>query len=104
MKPGRPSNVPLSRGALTVPDDVQVLGDGCGLVFSAPRVEERISDMAFTQILRRLDPDFVPHGLCTNPRDWAAEQINARHDMAEAAPAHSIGNATGNGQLQRRRL
>ena len=50
--------------------------------------------MAFTQLLRRLDMDFVPHGLRSSFRDWAAEQTNARHDVAEAALAHTVGNAT----------
>ena len=50
--------------------------------------------MAFTQLLRRLKLDFVPHGLRSSFRDWAAEKASARHDVMETALAHSVGNAT----------
>ncbi len=50
--------------------------------------------MAYTQLLQRLDPDFVPPGIRSSPRDWAAEQTNTRRDVAETARAHSVGNAT----------
>ena len=50
--------------------------------------------MAFAQLLRRLEFDFVPHGLRSSFRDWAAEQTDARHDVVENALAHAVGNAT----------
>ena len=50
--------------------------------------------MAFAQLLRRLEFDFVPHGLRSSFRDWAAEQTDARHDVVESALAHAVGNAT----------
>ena len=64
------------------------------VVFPAPRSGEVLSDMAFTQLLRRLELDFVPHGLRSSFRDWAAEQTDARHDVVESALAHAVGNAT----------
>ena len=85
MKSGRPHNVPLSPGPLAVLDEARGLSDVGGLVFPAPRSVGRISDMAFTQMLRRLDPDFVPHGPRSSFRDWAAEQNNARHDVVPTA-------------------
>ena len=36
----------------------------------------------------------MPHGLRSSFRNWAAEQTNAPHDVAEAAQVHSMGNAT----------
>ena len=50
--------------------------------------------MALTQLLRRLGLDFVPHGLRSSFRDWAAERTGSPHAVVEAALAHSVGNAT----------
>ena len=62
--------------------------------FPLPALEEIISDMAFTQLLRRLGLDFVPHGLRSSFRDWAAEQTGSPHAVVETALAHTVGNAT----------
>ena len=70
------------------------MNQGDGVVFPAPRSGGILSDMAFTQMLRRLDLDFVPHGLRSSFRDWAAEQTDAPHAVMETALAHTIGNAT----------
>ena len=94
MKAGRPHRVPLSRGALAILEEARTLGDGRGVVFPAPRSGEILSDMAFTKLLRRLELNFVPHGLRSSFRDWAAEQTNARRDVVESALAHAVGNAT----------
>ena len=94
MKAGKTHRVPLSQRALDILEEARFLGDGCGLVFPGPRSEGRISDMAFTQLLRRLGLDFVPHGLRSSFRDWAAEQTQASHATMESALAHTVGNAT----------
>ena len=94
MKAGRPHRVPLSRRALAILEEARSQSDGDGVVFPAPRSGEVLSDMAFTQLLRRLELDFVPHGLRSSFRDWAAEQTDARHDVVESALAHAVGNAT----------
>ena len=86
--------MPLSRRALVILEGAGSLSDGDGLVFPAPRSGGVLSDMAFTQLLRRLKLDFVPHGLRSSFRDWAAEKANARHDVMETALAHTVGNAT----------
>ena len=94
MKAGKPHRVPLSHRALVVLEEARGLSDGGGLVFPGPRSDGMISDMSLTQVLRRLRLDFVPHGLRSSFRDWAAEQTNARHDVVEAALAHSVRNET----------
>ena len=86
--------MPLSHRALTILEEARSLSDGNGLVFPAPRSGGVLSDMAFTQLLRRLDLDFVPHGLRSSFRDWAAEKTNAPHAVMETALAHTVGNAT----------
>ena len=94
MKAGKLHRVPLSRRASAVLSEARSLSEGEGIVFPAPRSGGIISDMAFTQMLRRLDLDFVPHGLRSTFRDWAAEQTDAPHAVMETALAHTVGNAT----------
>ena len=94
MKAGKLHRVPLSLRALAILGEARSLSEGNGVVFRAPRSGGIISDMAFTQMLRRLGLDFVPHGLRSSFRDWAAEQTDAPHAVMETALAHSVGNAT----------
>ncbi len=94
MKGGRTHRVPLSEQAIAVLEEARGLDNGSGLVFPAPRSGLELSDMAFAQLLRRLELDFVPHGLRSSFRDWAAEQTNAPHAVMEAALAHSVKNTT----------
>ncbi len=94
MKAARPHRVPLSEQAIAVLAEARGLDNGSGLVFPAPRSGGELSNMAFAQLLRRLELDFVPHGLRSSFRDWAAEQTGAPHAVMEAALAHSVRNAT----------
>ena len=94
MKAGRPHRAPLSRTALAILKEARSQTDGDGVVFPAPHTGAVLSPVAFAQLLRRLELDFVPHGLRSSFRDWAAEQTDARHDVVESALAHAVGNAT----------
>ena len=94
MKAGNPHRVPLSRRALVIQEEARSLSDGNGLVFLVPRSRGVLSDMVFTQLLRRLALDFVPHGLRSSFRDWAAEKTDAPHAVVERALAHTVGHAT----------
>ncbi len=94
MKAGKPHRAPLSGRALAVLYEARRLSDGSGLVFPAPRSGGVLSDRTFMLLIRRLGLDFVPHGLRSSFRDWAAEKTNARHDVVETALAHTVGNAT----------
>ena len=53
-----------------------------------------MSDMTFTQLLRRLEIPAVPHGFRSSFRVWAAEKSGAPWAVCEAALAHRVGNAT----------
>ena len=94
MKAGRLHRVPLSHRALAILEEARSRSDGDGVVFPSPHTGTVLSPMAFAQLLRRLEFDFVPHGLRSSFRDWAAEQTDARHDVVESALAHAVGNAT----------
>ena len=93
MKAGKAHRVPLAHRAVTVLQQARGLSSGNGIVFPAPQ-GATLSDMAFTQLLRRLELDFVPHGLRSSFRDWAAERTNASHAVVERALAHEVRNAT----------
>ena len=94
MKAGKTHRVPLSRRVLEVLQEARSLSNGKGLIFPGPRSGNPISDVTFTRMLWRLRLDFVPHGLRSAFRDWAAEQTDAPHAVMEAALAHSVSNAT----------
>ena len=95
MKAGKTHRVPLSRRALEVLREARSLSIANGLIiFPGPRSGTPLSDVTFTRMLWRLGLDFVPHGLRSAFRDWAAEQTDAPHAVMETALAHTIGNAT----------
>ncbi len=93
MKAGKAHRVPLAKRAVAILKEARGLGSGNGIVFPAPQ-GAALSDMAFTQLLRRLELDFVPHGLRSSFRDWAAERTNVSHAVVERALAHEVRNAT----------
>ena len=93
MKAGKAHRVPLAKRAVAILKEAHGLSSGNGIVFPAPQ-GAALSDMAFTQLLRRLGLDFVPHGLRSSFRDWAAERTNTSHAVVERALAHEVRDAT----------
>ena len=94
MKAGKPHRVPLSPRAMAILGEARRLDNESGLIFPGPRSGGALCDVTFILLIRRLGLDFVPHGLRSSFRDWAAEKTSARHDVVEAALAHTVGNAT----------
>ena len=94
MKAGKPNRVPLSPRAMAILGEARRLDNGSGLIFPGPRSGGALCDVTFILLIRRLGLDFVPHGLHSSFRDWAAEKTSARHDVVETALAHTVGNAT----------
>ena len=94
MKAGKPHRVPLSPRAMAILGEARRLDNGSGLIFPGPRSGGALCDVTFILLIRRLGLDFVPHGLRSSFRDWAAEKTSARHDVVETALAHTVGNAT----------
>jgi len=65
------------------------------VIFSGPVIGRSLSNMAFAALLKRMKrTDFVPHGLRSTFRTWAAERTNYAREVCEAALAHAVGNAT----------
>ncbi len=90
MKAGREHRVPLSAPALAL---LEVLPKFVGndLVFVAPNGGQ-LSDMALSQVVRRMKVSAVPHGFRSTFRDWTAERTNYPREVAEMALAHTIGD------------
>ena len=93
MKAGKEHRIPLSTQVMEVLRDAWGISGPEGLMFPAPRTGKALSDMALTQLLRRLDIPSTVHGFRSSFRDWAAEQSGASWAVCESALAHSVGNS-----------
>lgn len=92
-KAGREHRVPLSDTALAVLERVRGLDPE--LVFPGQRRGKGLSNMAMTQLLRRLGRgDVTVHGFRSSFRDWAEEQGGLPREIAELCLAHEVGSAT----------
>ncbi|WP_454438358.1 tyrosine-type recombinase/integrase [Thauera mechernichensis] len=90
MKAGRPHRVPLSEEVLKLLQGIK----GEGYVFPGARTGRPLSNMAMTQVLRRLGhPDLTVHGFRSTFRDWCAEETHYPNIVAEQALAHTVGSA-----------
>jgi integrase len=101
MKAGRPHSVPLSDAALVVLEQAKKLQSTpsvgnlppTGLIFPNT-VKTALSDMTFTQMLRRMGVSHTMHGFRASFRTWGAEIAHYEHDILEFALAHVVGDAT----------
>ncbi len=91
MKAGRPHTIPLSPTAVAALKQAKERSPKSDLVFPSP-TGRVLSDMVFTQLLRRLKADCTMHGFRSTFRDWAAEQTNFPREVCEAALAHASGD------------
>lgn len=91
MKANKEHRVPLTESMMGILRQQPHLEDS-DLVFASPR-GKRLSDMAITQVMRRMELTAVPHGLRSTFRDWVAEKTSFPRDLAEKALAHTLTNA-----------
>ena len=94
MKAGREHRVPLSDRALAILDAAALLRRGGGYVFPSFRADKHLSNMAFDALITRMKVKATAHGFRSSFRDWAGEITNFPREIAEAALAHAVGNAT----------
>ncbi|MGD9712415.1 MAG: tyrosine-type recombinase/integrase, partial [Thermomicrobiales bacterium] len=93
MKSAKPHRVPLSDRSLEILKAMQKirLGD---FVFGGARVGSPISNMTKTKALRAAGAGaYTVHGFRSSFRDWVAEETNHQREVAEAALAHTVGDA-----------
>ncbi len=89
MKAGKEHRVPLSQRAVEILTTVKALGS----VWLFPATNgSKLSSMAMTMLLRRMNADVTVHGFRSAFRDWAAESTSYPHEVCEMALAHVIGN------------
>ena len=97
MKAGKEHRVPLNDRALAIIEEVaamQTTKAPTAFVFPGGRAGRPLSNMAFKMLLKRMDETgFVPHGFRSSFRDWCGECTPFPREVAEAALAHTVGDA-----------
>jgi integrase len=93
MKSGREHRVPLTARALKILDAVELIRTS-DYVFPGKKRERPLSVMAMEMVLRRMSVDVTVHGFRSSFRDWAGECTSFPREIAEAALAHVVGDAT----------
>jgi integrase len=108
MKAQRDHRVPLSGRATELlqaartfrllhrKDDKAAAVEPNDLVFPAPRSGKKLSDMALTQLLRRMElpGEYTMHGFRASFRTWAMDMTEYPSEMLEHALAHQVGDQT----------
>jgi integrase len=92
MKGGREHRVPLSDRAIAILKALPRDEDGSGFAFVGARAGKPLSNMAMLEVMRGMQPGYVPHGCRSTFRDWAAETTNYPNHVVEMALAHTIGD------------
>lgn len=97
MKAGDEHRVPLSRAALRILERASALrevGNNGRLVFPGTKRGRPLSGMSMAMLLRRMEKAFTVHGFRSSFRDWAGNETEYAREVAEAALAHRVGDAT----------
>lgn len=94
MKAGKEHRIPLSRSALRV---IQELAEVrvSDFVFPGQRPKKPLSSSAMEMLMRRMKADaYTVHGFRSSFRDWVGDATSFPREIAEAALAHRVGDAT----------
>jgi integrase len=94
MKNAREHRVPLTPAAMATlaPLHEARISD---YVFPGQRSGKPLSQMAMDMLMRRMKAgDYTVHGFRSAFRDWAGEETQFPREVAEAALAHTVGDAT----------
>lgn len=95
MKAGREHDVPLSKRCLEILQSARKLSDDAkGFVFPGTVSGKPLSNMVFLMTLRRMGMTITAHGFRSSFRVWCAEQTQFPREVAEAALAHVVKDAT----------
>jgi integrase len=94
MKAGKEHRVPLSPRAVAIVKDLRdaKVND---YVFPGEKKDRPLSGMAFAMLMRRMKVgQYTAHGFRSAFRDWAGDETSYPRELAEAALAHRVGDAT----------
>jgi integrase len=93
MKAEKPHRVPLSDRAVEIARGMKEQAIN-GLVFPGQRSGRPLSDMTLAKALKTAGAsEFTVHGFRSSFRDWVSEETHFQREVAEAALAHSVGDA-----------
>ncbi len=90
MKTKREHRVPISNRAMEILRKAE--GADTEYVFPGSRPGKPLSNMAFLEVLRRMEVEVTTHGFRSTFRDWAAEITAFPREVAEQALAHTVSN------------
>jgi integrase len=94
MKAKRIHRVALSKAALDLLNPLHECRTG-DYVFVGQAAGKPLSGAAMEMLLRRMKiENATPHGFRSSFRDWVSEETNFPREIAEAALAHVVGDAT----------
>ena len=93
MKANREHIVPLSQPALAILREMEKLRSS-DFIFAGFRDGKPLWGNTVLQVLRRMGHNVTAHGFRSTFRDWCGDCTHYPREIAEAALAHSIGNAT----------
>ncbi len=95
MKGGREHRVPLSPRTLSILTEMAEFGcEPDDYLFPSTKRGRPLSSMAMDMLLRRLNLDVTVHGFRSSFREWFGELSTYPREVAEAALAHVVGDAT----------
>jgi integrase len=93
-KAGREHRVPLTNHTIEILSRLAETRVG-DFVFAGAKRDKSLSVAALTMVMRRTGAGhFTVHGFRSAFRDWAGERTNFPREIAEAALAHVVGDAT----------
>jgi integrase len=93
MKAGREHRVPLSDTALAILTRLSHVRTG-DFVFTGRSHDKPLSTASVGKLLQRMGvEDATMHGFRSAFRDWAGNETHTPREVAEAALAHSVGDA-----------
>ena len=93
MKAGKPHAVPLSPRAVDILSVRKKAHSSVGDYVFESKPGKPLSQQALLMLMRRAKLDYVPHGFRSSFRVYAAEKSSLPREVAEAALAHTVGNA-----------
>jgi integrase len=93
MKAKREHRVPLSTQAIELLKSLPSKKTS-GYIFPGRKPTTKLSDMALSVVMRRMEISAVPHGIRASFRTWIAEETAHPREVAEMALAHIVANAT----------
>ncbi|KIN68450.1 Site-specific recombinase, phage integrase family [Sulfitobacter donghicola DSW-25 = KCTC 12864 = JCM 14565] len=94
MKMKREHRVPLCARAVEILREAKDLSDGGDLVFAGTKQSKPLSDMTLSKLVKELGFDVDIHGFRTSFRTWVQEKTDTSREVAEAALAHGIKDAS----------